>query len=48
MEISYKWLKAVSYTHLYELDVGKDKVELTRISVDDLKGWDSNNEEDLK
>ena len=32
----------------YKLDVGKDKVELTRISVDDLKGWDSNNEEDLK
>ena len=34
--------------YTYELDVGKDKVELTRISVDDLKGWDSNNEEDLK
>ena len=32
----------------YKLDVGKDKVELTRISIDDLKGWDSNNEEDLK
>ena len=32
----------------YKLDVGKDKVELTRISVDDLKGWDSNNEEELK
>ena len=32
----------------YELNVGKDKVELTQISVDDLKGWDSNNEEDLK
>ena len=28
--------------------IGKDKVELTRISVDDLKGWDSNNEEELK
>ena len=36
------------YRYIYELDVGKDKVELTRISVDDLKGWDSNNEEDLK
>ena len=36
------------YRYIYELYVGKDKVELTRISVDDLKGWDSNNEEDLK
>ena len=36
------------YRYIYELDVGKDKVELTRISVDDLKGWDSNNEEELK
>ena len=36
------------YRYTYKLDVGKDKVELTRISVDDLKGWDSNNEEDLK
>ena len=34
--------------YTYKLDVGKDKVELTRISVDDLKGWDSNNEDDLK
>ena len=34
--------------YIYELNVGKDKVELTRISVDDLKGWDSNNEEELK
>lgn len=33
--------------YTYKLDVGKDKVELTRISVDDLKGWDSNNEEEL-
>ena len=32
----------------YKLDVGKDKVELTRISIDDMKGWDSNNEEELK
>ena len=30
----------------YELNVGKDKVELTQISVDDLTGW--TNEEDLK
>lgn len=36
------------YRYTYELYVGKDKVELTRISVDDLKGWDSNNEEELK
>ena len=36
------------YRYTYKLDVGKDKVELTRISVDDLKGWDSNNEEELK
>ena len=35
-----------SYT--YKLDVGKDEVKLTQISVDDLKGWDSNNEEELK
>ena len=34
--------------YTYKLDVGKDKVNLTRISIDDLKGWDSNNEEDLK
>ena len=34
--------------YTYKLDVGKDKMELTRISVDDLKGWDSNNEEELK
>ena len=34
--------------YIYKLDVGKDKVELTRISVDDLNGWDSNNEEELK
>ena len=32
----------------YKLDVGKDEVKLTQISVDDLKGWDSNNEEELK
>ena len=34
------------YRYTYKLDVGKDKVELTRISVDDLKGW--TNEDDLK
>ena len=34
--------------YTYKLDVGKDKVELTQISIDDLKGWDSNNEEELK
>lgn len=33
------------HRYTYELNVGKDKVELTRISVDDLKGWDSNEEE---
>lgn len=36
------------HRYTYKLDIGKDKVELTRISVDDLKGWDSNNEEELK
>ena len=30
----------------YKLDVGKDKVELTRISVNDMTGW--TNEEELK
>ena len=32
--------------YTYKLDVGKDKVKLTQISVDDLKGW--TNEDDLK
>lgn len=32
--------------YTYELNVGKDKVELTQISVDDLAGW--TNEEELK
>ena len=32
--------------YTYKLDVGKDKVKLTRISVDDLTGW--TNEDDLK
>ena len=36
------------YRYTYKLDVGKEEVKLTRISVDDLKGWDSNNEEELK
>ena len=34
--------------YTYKLDVGKDKVELTQIGVNDLAGWDSNNEEELK
>ena len=34
------------YRYTYKLDVGKDKVKLTQISVDDLTGW--TNEEDLK
>lgn len=32
--------------YTYKLDVGKDKIELTQISVDDLAGW--TNEEELK
>ena len=32
--------------YTYKLDVGKDKVELTQISVDDLAGWTT--EEELK
>ena len=32
--------------YTYKLDVGKDKVELTRISVDGMTGW--TNEDDLK
>ena len=32
--------------YTYKLDIGKDKVELTRISVDDMNGW--TNEEELK
>lgn len=34
------------YRYTYKLDVGKDKVELTRISVDDMTGW--TNEDELK
>ena len=32
--------------YTYQLDIGKDKVELTRISIDDMTGW--TNEEELK
>ena len=32
--------------YTYKLDVGKDKVELTRISIDNMTGW--TNEDDLK
>lgn len=32
--------------YTYKLDIGKDKVELTRISVNDMTGW--TNEDDLK
>ena len=46
MKINTEFQEGYRYT--YKLDVGKDKVDLTRISIDDLKGWDSNNEEDLK
>ena len=34
------------HRYTYKLDVGKDKVKLTRISVDDMTGW--TNEEELK
>ena len=46
MKINTEFQEGQRYT--YKLDVGKDIVKLTQISVDDLKGWDSNNEEDLK
>lgn len=46
MKINTEFQEGYRYT--YKLDVGKDIVKLTRISVDDLKGWDSNNEEELK
>ena len=36
------------HRYTYKLDVGKDKVELTQIGVNDLAGWDSDNEEELK
>ena len=34
------------HRYIYKLDVGKDKVELTRISVNDMTGW--TNEDELK
>ena len=46
MKINTEFQEGYRYT--YKIDVGKDKVELTQINVDDLKGWDSNNEEELK
>ena len=46
MKINTEFQEGYRYT--YKLDVGKDKVELTQINVDDLKGWDSNNEDELK
>ena len=46
MKINTEFQEGYRYTD--KLDVGKDEVKLTRISVDDLKGWDSNNEEELK
>ena len=44
MKINTEFQEGYRYT--YKLNVGKDKVELTQINVDDLKGW--TNEEDLK
>ena len=32
--------------YIYKLDIGKDKVELTRISIDDMTGW--TNDDELK
>ena len=46
MKINTEFQEGYRYT--YKLDVGKDEVKITQISVDDLKGWDSNNEEELK
>ena len=34
------------HRYTYKLDVGKDKVELTRISIDNMTGW--TNEDELK
>ncbi len=36
------------HRYTYELNIGKNKVELTQISSDDLAGWDNDNEEELK
>lgn len=44
MKINTEFQEGYRYT--YKLDVGKDIVKLTRISVDDMTGW--TNEEDLK
>ena len=44
MKINTEFQEGYRYT--YKLDVGKDIVKLTQISVDDLKGW--TNEDDLK
>ena len=44
MKINTEFQEGQRYT--YKLDVGKDKVKLTQISVDDLTGW--TNEDDLK
>ncbi len=44
MKINTEFQEGYRYT--YKLDVGKDKVELTRISVNDMTGW--TNEEELK
>lgn len=44
MKINTEFQEGYRYT--YKLDVGKDKVDLTRISIDDMTGW--TNEEELK
>ena len=44
MKSDTKFEEGERYT--YKLDVGKDKVVLTRMSVNDMTGW--TNEEDLK
>lgn len=44
MKINTEFQEGERYT--YKLDVGKDKVKLTQMSVDDLTGW--TNEDDLK
>lgn len=44
MKINTEFQEGHRYT--YKLDVGKDKVELTRISIDNMTGW--TNEDELK
>lgn len=44
MKINTEFQEGERYT--YKLDVGKDEVKLTQISVDDMTGW--TNEEELK